>query len=164
MLYLLKPTRAIEWADVPAKMTLSLVEEHGADLARLGWEPSERRDHDALLSLALRYGVKCSTGLVLDGGYVSNHDHPAQIARAHRDASAARAALAQSDTFMDSIAPGWTEYGREMDERVDESVGRVYTEAQERAGQALADREVDPELLTHWSALGGRSPVGLNGT
>jgi hypothetical protein len=160
VLYLVKPHGAVEWTDMPSS-AMRLAAEHGGDLARLDWQPSERRDHGLLLALALRYGAKCSTGLVLEAGHVADQDHAAQIATAHRDTSAAHAALAPHDAVMEQLLPG-TERGRELGESIDRSVQQAYEEARDKAARALSDRDPDPDLQEHWTSLGGWLPTTSN--
>lgn len=158
MLYLVKPSGAVDWTDMPAS-AMRLAAEHDGDLARLDWQPSERRDHGLLLALALRYGVKCSIGLVLEAGYVAEQDQPAQIATTYREASAAHAALAPYHAAMQQLLPGSTEHRRKLDEDVDRSVREGHDRARGEAARAFSERDPDSKLQEHWISLGGSLPT-----
>lgn len=74
MMYLLEPSRAMWWSRQPAALWLAQAKTQGYDLAQIDdWTPAEREADDVTVRLALRHGVPCSRGLVLDGGIASLH-------------------------------------------------------------------------------------------
>ncbi len=74
MMYLLEPSRAMWWSRQPAALWLAQARTQGYDLAQIDdWTRADREADDVTLRLALRHGVPCSRGLVLDGGVASLH-------------------------------------------------------------------------------------------
>lgn len=74
MMYLLEPSRAMWWSRQPAALWLAQARVQGYDLAQIDdWTRAEREADDVTLRLALRHGVPCSRGLVVDGGIASLH-------------------------------------------------------------------------------------------
>ncbi len=72
MMYLLEPDLAMWWSRQPAGLWLATARSSGYDLAQIDdWIPAERRADAVLVRLAMRHGVPCGRGLVLDGGLVS---------------------------------------------------------------------------------------------
>jgi hypothetical protein len=160
MLYMVEPDAPLKWSDLPADMVFRAVAQSGADLAQLEWDVADRPADPAIVRLAIRHGVRCSVGLVVDGGLVAEHDQPARIREAHRNAQQAHAALEQQNALMERLIPGWTEHDAELSTRIDESSERAAARADEEASEAL-DSAPDPALIDHWTALGGRLPEPL---
>lgn len=160
MLYLVKPTGEMVWNDLPAEMVLEAAAEHGADLSQLGWQPAERRADETTVALALRYGTKCPTGIVLDGAYVVKQHRPALLTQTHEQAARSnQAAFETGKALMERAIPGWTDNSRALDDRVNESHRRQVEAAQADVDQALARQDVNPDLVEHWLRLGGRIPA-----
>ncbi|MGW5668069.1 hypothetical protein [Micromonospora sp. NPDC003776] len=157
MLYLIRSDRSMAWIDLPAKVSETAVV-HGADLSQLDWQPSENPADDLIVALALRYGVKCSVGLVLDAALVVLRRHPLEIKEAHERAAASHAALEEQNALMDHVFPGWSDNKRELDARVDESARRAIEDAEQKLERALSAKGHATELVTHWTRLGGVTP------
>ena len=158
MLFLVGANGSLRWCDHSAFSLFPIVRESGADLARLDWQPSERGVWDATsLRLALRHGVACSLGLVVDAGTVLEQERAAGIRRAYREAAQAQVALEPHNVAMERLFPGWVAYGRELDVGIAESSEDAAMEAEEDAATDLA-APVDPALVEHWQSLGGRLP------
>ncbi len=160
MLYLIQPSGHLLWNDLPSSLTLDVVAEHGGDLARLEWQPSERPERAAVVRLALRHGVICSTGLVVPGHIISDLLRPAELAQLAREAqiTSERSRAAMPEALMEQVMPGWKESGEELDARVAESVAQSIREAEAEL-QELYDAPVKPDLVEHWKSLGGFPPT-----
>jgi hypothetical protein len=157
MLYLITPNRSMAWIDLPAQVTETAVE-HGADLSQLDWQRSEKTADDLIVGLALRYGVKCKAGVVLDAEYVVLRRHPLEIIEAHHKATQSQAALREQNMLMDRVFPGRADRRREIDAGVDESVRRVLEDAEQELEQKLSAKGHDDDLVSHWLGLGGLAP------
>jgi hypothetical protein len=149
----------MRWSDLPARTTLEAARKNEFDLSNLPWEPSERSVDDAIVRLALRNGVVCAIGLVLDAGDLTVLDHPGDIRASYEGVKRSRAKLAASPTgdLMEHIMPGWKEDDRRMDAVLEESTMQAIEEAEvERA--ELLEAEPVQDLIDHWKDLGGRLP------
>jgi hypothetical protein len=158
VLYLLKPPMKLMWEDYPAEPVLTIARERNdVDLARLDWKPSERPLTTDGIRVALRHGVRCSTGIVVEGIHLVELSRAGELRQLAVEGQAARAALAPHDALMEKISPGWTEHGRELDARIAATMDEAVREAQEEAAELLA-APVQPELSAHWRSLGGVVP------
>jgi hypothetical protein len=158
MLYLVRPDQPLTWIDLPASL-LEVATEQGADFATLDWQPAEASYDDVVVALALRHGVGCSSGIVLDGGVMSLRLRPAELVRTHQAASTAQAELSKSPgQLMEHLLPGWTDSTNELNARVDQSANKVLNEAIAELNAAI-QVPVKSELEQHWTRLGGRIPV-----
>ncbi|MEV5764824.1 hypothetical protein AB0L34_09655 [Micromonospora sp. NPDC052213] len=158
MLHLIRPDRSMARVKSSAR-AIELAVAHGADLSKLDWQPAEKPADDLIVSLALRYGVKCSAGIVLDAAYVVLRRYPLEITETHQKAAESHAALLQEQgALMDKVLPGWSDRKRELDARVDESHRQVVEDAEKQLEQALTAKERDTDLVTHWINLGGLEP------
>ncbi|WP_412148729.1 hypothetical protein [Curtobacterium flaccumfaciens] len=159
MLYLIRPNTRLAWNDLPTNTVLEVANARGADLADLTWEPSDRELTWDIVRLALRHGIACSTGIVLPGIVLYEEQKAQELRSIHADLVEARAKAytPQLEAFLEALTPGWTESGRELDERVDESNARSVREAEEVRSRLLAS-EPKEALVTHWRSLGGIEP------
>jgi hypothetical protein len=159
MLYRLTPHNHVTWCDLPARTVLESAAKHGVDLARLPWEPTEDRQFSQdLLRLALRHGVACSTGIVLDAVHTVDLGRADQLRILRMQADEAQAKVDESSgALMEQLMPGWTAHGEELDERIRESSERTAREAEEDLAAELA-APVKPELIELWTRLGGQLP------
>ncbi|MEU8635156.1 hypothetical protein AB0C38_23500 [Amycolatopsis sp. NPDC048633] len=160
MLYLLLPDLGMKWIDLPARMVLEGARKRKLDLGGLNWELSERRADDAIVGLALRSGLPCSIGVILDAGEVSVLDHPGDIRRAHAASAAAQEKLRVSTgAMMENIMPGWTADTARLDELVAESAESAIARAEQERAELLA-LPIKEEVLEHWRKIGGKAPIG----
>lgn len=159
MLYLVRPNTGLAWNDLPTNTVLDAARERGVDLADLAWEPAERELTLDVVRLALRHGVACSTGIVLPGIVLYEEQKAQELRSIHADLVEARAKAytPQLEAFLEALTPGWTESGRELDARVDESNARSVREAEEVRSRLLASEPLAP-LVAHWRSLGGFDP------
>lgn len=159
MLYLINPSRAMMWTELPGSFLSTLVE-HDVDLRRLEWQESDRRADDATVALALRYGAKSLDGLVIWGGYVAQQDHPRNIARTHQKAAESNAALAAANgALLEQLLPGWTKHNRQLLDQDDESAREAVVRAEADLAHLLSERDADQGLVVHWVELGGVIPA-----
>lgn len=158
MLYLIEPDGGMKWSNLPAQQVLTAARESDADLSLLDWEASERTLDEDTLRVALRHGVPCTAGLVIEAGLVGEQGQAEHIRETHRDAQRAHAALQTQDALMENLLPGWTESGRELNARVDEGSESAAREAEGRAARRL-NTSPDPALIDHWTSLGGELPA-----
>ena len=155
MLYLISPTAPLQWCNMPARSTMELAREHGADLARLEWQPAERPYDTDLVRLAPRHGHPCSAGIVVDAGDVYTLGHAELIRRSQADVEQAQENLRANNELMERLIPGWTEHGRELDARIARSSEDAAARADREAEELLAG-EPNPDLVSHWRGLGGQ--------
>jgi len=156
VLYLLEPYASVKWNDLPAGTTLDLARTHNADLGVLDWDAAELPFTDDLLRLALIHGQPCSRGLVVDGGLVSTLRWGDHIRETHANLEHAQAAISRSNhEFMESLIPGWTAHGEQLDQQIAEQSATSAQEADEKSAELLA---ADPSahLTEHWQTLGGK--------
>lgn len=158
MLYLVKPHGPMQWLDLPDKL-IELVAEQAKDLDQLdAWKPAERSADGVTLALALRHGTATGTGIALEGHYVFMQDQPAKLAELQPQSAALREKMKPHDALTERLIPGWTEHGREVDQRVDESMQNSIDEARDELREALDGTEPRQDLQDHWVAIGGRLP------
>ncbi len=160
MLYLIEPNGPLKWNDLPARVVLEAARDRNVDLARLDWPVAERPPTRDFLRVALRHGVACSVGLVVDAGDVIDLTRADELRGHAAKTPAMRESLASADALMERLAPGWTEHGRDLDAKIVESLERAAQEADEDVAELLA-APVKPELLEHWRSLGGFVPDPL---
>lgn len=159
MLYLVQPNGRLLWNDLPASLAIPVAKEHGADLARLDWQPSERIADTTVIRLALRHGVVCSTGLIIEGIVVSDMLRPVELATLSKASqeSSERSRAAMPDELMEQLMPGWKEHGRHLDQEIAESMAEAIEEAQGELDELLAS-PVSDALRAHWLSLHGIVP------
>ncbi|MGX5653668.1 hypothetical protein ACWKWC_02730 [Geodermatophilus nigrescens] len=161
MLYLVQPDGRLLWEELFGQRELDLVRENPeADLMRLDWKPAERVFTDDTVRVAVRYGVACSGGIAVDAGPLVQLDRVALITRTSRDARQAREQLAPFDALTERLIPGWTEHGRQVNERVDAATERAISGARKEEAEMLA-APVQDDLVRHWRSLGGHLPDPL---
>lgn len=158
MLYLVRPYGPMSWLDLPGKL-VDLVIEQGKDLDQLdAWKPADRQADQTTVALALRHGTATATGIALEAHYVSVQHRPAELAELMQKSAALREKLKPQDAVTERLIPGWTEHGREVDQRVEEAMQGSISEAQEELDRALDGAEPKQELRDHWQAIGGHLP------
>lgn len=151
MLYLVRPCEPLVWNSLPGTLVKDAVE-HGSDLSKLDWEPTtDTATDDIVIGLALRHGVKASTGIILDGEVMSVRVRPTELAKSHRNVKLAQAGIPDAHhNLMEAIIPGGEAVrrraGRQDRPRRREHVERRGGRAARRAGgarQARAGGTVD---------------------
>jgi hypothetical protein len=159
MLFLVRPNLTLRWIELPASLLRDLQQQGGIDLADLSWQDSEGPLTTEAVRVALRHGVPCSVGIVVEAIYIIELGRADEIRETHARAQAAQDELRASPSgeLMEAIAPGWGEQGRQLDERIAASAADVIAEAEEDAAQLLA-APVKAELLEHWRRIGGPVP------
>jgi hypothetical protein len=157
VLYLIEPNGPLKWNDLPARVVLEAARDRNVDLARLDWPVAERPPTLDFLRVALRHGVACSVGIVVDAKDVIDLTRADDLrARAARTPEM-RASLAPQDALMEKLLPGSAEYSRNLDAQIVESMERLAWEAEDDVAELLA-APVKPELVEHWKSLGGFVP------
>lgn len=161
MLYRLRPLVDLTWCDVPGS-TIELAERHpGAELDRLTWLPTEAQPFtNDLVKIALRHGAVTASGIALDAVHTADLGRPAELRRTQQDVDDAQAKVRVSSTgqLMEQLIPGWTASGEELDAQIGTSTDEAIREAEEDLAEVLNAPE-RPELVEHWTRLGGRLPV-----
>ncbi len=157
MLYRLAAPTRVTWTDFPMK--LDDLQQHGVDLDRLEWENTvELRFSDNLLRIALRHGVATAGGIALDALHTVDLGRSDLLRDLQRQTDELRAEIrTKNGAFFESIMPGWTKAGEELDQRARESSDEAGREADEDLAVVLA-APVKPELVEHWRRLGGWIP------
>jgi hypothetical protein len=157
MLYLVRPDLTVGWSDFPVR-TSSLFDraatDPGFDLADLTWKPADHPASRNVVRLALRHGVACREGIVVDAIVLINERRPRELAQGLHDVNEAKKKLVAEDDIMEQLMPGWKAHGKEVDGQVNDAMGESIAEAQEDADVLLA-APVKDELLTAWTSLGG---------
>ncbi|MGK3205215.1 hypothetical protein [Amycolatopsis sp. MEPSY49] len=137
MLYRLRPTGVVTWCDVPGYVVTRADDQPPPDWERLSWVPAETRAFsNDLLRIAVRYGARSGSGIVLDARHTED--------------------LGKADELRcDRIAAAEQRGG------VDDG---DWERTEEAARQAEADLAAllavppQPHLVAHWCRLGGRYP------
>ena len=84
MLYLIDPSGHVYEADTTFGAARARERVDGRPVADQNWHRAAMLlDYDDYLDIALRHGVKCSKGLMLDAGFVKHALAPSKIGRAH---------------------------------------------------------------------------------
>lgn len=158
MLYLLEPPATLKWINFPPSLAREAVQKYDADLGDLEWRSDTERQttHDSI-RVALRYGIKCSRGLVVDAIHLIDLDRPQELRRLMQEAENARAGLTSHDELMEQLMPGWKEAGRRLEAGVDEAHAESVEEAEAEAASLLA-APADPDLVDFWRSMGGIVP------
>lgn len=159
MLYRLRPHAPLEWTDFPGFQLYDEAVEAGADFDRLDWQTTtDRMFSQELLQIALRHGVPTATGIVLSARHTVDLGRSDELRVLGMAGEEAQAELRRSTgELMESLMPGWTEHGEQLDERVRQSMEAGAQEADEDLAEVLA-APVRPDLLEHWQHLGGTPP------
>lgn len=157
MLYLIAPDAPLRWSDLPASVAFGTAAQPGADLAQLDWQVSERPVDDAAVRLAIRYGVPCSEGLVVDANLIAAQDQAALVRHAR---AAADGESTPKSGWIEGRFLRWTAGDHETASTVARSSERVASAVTSRAAEAVG-AEPDAALMDHWTALLGRLPVPL---
>lgn len=160
MLYRLTPPAGLEWTDFPGHGDLfDTVLKHGADLDRLEWQRPEERAFSAdLLRIALRHGHRTSRGLVVSATHLVHLGRANKLRLLAHEAGIRSADLRkQNGALMETLMPGWSKSGIELDARVLTSTERSATESEADLADVLA-APVDADLAAHWESLGGSLP------
>lgn len=159
MLYRLRPSGPLEWADFPGFRLFDEAVEAGADFDRLEWQPTtDRMFSRDLLRIALRHGVTTRTGIVVSARHVVDLGRSDELRVLGMAGDEAQAELRRSTgELMESLMPGWTEHSERLDERVRESMQLAAQEADQDLAEVLAT-PVRPNLAAHWQSLGGALP------
>lgn len=164
MLYLVLPNRGLQWTDNIGQEVLDFADAEGKDLAAVDWwKDADHPAEEDVVRVALRYGITCSTGIVVDGGHVYLVRRPTELKALFLKGDSVRAKAApQRDAVNDFIeknwSPGWTQASRELDARVEASHARTVAEASEDAKAEVTARAPRDELIAHWTRLGGILP------
>lgn len=161
VLYRVQPYGAVTWTDTPQTL-VDLVLSEKMDLDRLEWQAAEQPAR-IVLDMALRYGVPTSTGLAVGMHYPGRVARPAMLRDLYRQLREHRASEAyQSAEAKVNAVTGeeYAAYGRELDARVGESSARSIAEAEEEAAE-LYRSPVRPELVEHWTNLGGATTTEM---
>lgn len=157
MLYRLRPPMILEWSGFPGFETFESVLERHFDFDRLDWKLAESlvftRD---LLRIAVRYGARSSTGLILDAQYTLDLGRAGRLravrTRGMGTVPAEQRATTGPDTGSD--VPGRPGAGETLDADRCERTEREASRAAVDLGAILAAPTRD-ELTGHWVRLGG---------
>lgn len=160
MLYLVKPDRTTEWSDLPADIVIDHARRGEINLNSIPWEPAERSVDDTTLRLALRNGVPCDRGIVVNAVDVANHDRAERLAAGLVNLQESGRALEAHDQVMEQLMPGWTDSGKKLDAEISESTRESIQEAENSLARRL-EQKVDLSLAEHWLSLGGYVPDPL---
>lgn len=160
MYYLLKPDTTVYWTDI-SEYTIERLEKNAGiaiDYNRFDWQPAGRPFDAGTLNIALRYGTATGTGIAVAGRDLVELDRYRDLAAiVQKEGWREDPNIFPSSALMESIFPGWTESGRELDERIRESMRKSAEEA-ERELRETFDKPIDPALAEHWQNLGGSIP------
>ena len=104
MLYLITPDLEMFWDGRPAEFGSGVVPEPGRDLARFDWQPSGTAADETIVRLALRYGIRCSSGIVVGAREVHIRMYAADIRPVHPAASSEKAAVSAEDCLAGMLA------------------------------------------------------------
>jgi hypothetical protein len=162
VLYRLSPPNRLTWADVPSRGVIELVEENGGDLGGLEWREVEAREFSIdLLRLAFRHGSSaCRDGIVVSALHVVDLGRSDELRLLSHEGTELHAELRGQQAFMEKVLPGWTAHGEELDRRITEGMEEAAREAEEDLAQELT-APPKPEVVAHWTALGGAVPDPL---
>ncbi|WP_439376573.1 hypothetical protein [Amycolatopsis lexingtonensis] len=142
MLYRLRPKGALTWCDVPGYVVCRADDQPPPDWERLSWVPTETRAFSTdLLRIALRYGARSGSGIILDARHTEDLGRADEL-RCERIA-AAQARAEQCESVDEDLE--W------------ERTERAARQAELDLAELLAVPP-QPHLVAHWCRLGGRYP------
>ena len=153
MFYLIRPDLSFGWVDYLSK---DMIAKYELDLEKIQWDDAERQFDEVTLRVAFRYGYAVSKGIAVDVSDLA----PMEFLRTVLNIERRNAADLPGIELMEKLVPGWTEETRKLDERVAESHERTVERARAEFLENFA-AEVKPELVEHWSQLGGPIPAAL---
>jgi hypothetical protein len=152
MLYRLRPPGRLTWCDVPGYAVCRADDQPQPDWERLSWVPAETRAFSTdLLRIAVRYGVRSGSGIVLDAR------HAEDLGRAD-ELRCDLIAAAQARVELRSGAGGPVVGVRGPDTRWEDLEWERTEEAARKAEADLAEIlavPVQAHLVDHWHRLGG---------
>lgn len=160
MFYLIKPDLTVLWADISENLVGRLAKDHpeiDIDYLKLPWQPSERRFDAGLLNIALRYGIAVPGALVVGAQALVELDYYRNMENILTQNQQRDSTNVPHAEFFETVMPGWTEHGRQLDHDIVESQKRTV----ERAYQDVRDvmsKPIDPALGEHWQSIGGPIP------
>ena len=160
MLYRLTPPAQLELADFPGGTKyLETAVEQGADFDKLEWRRTEHLVFSSnVLRIALRHGVRSSVGIVLSAMHTTDLGLADEVKLGQQQIDELQAQIRQqSGARMESLFPGWTKSGEELDAQVRAGTEEAAQEAEARLAEELA-APVNPALADHWVQLGGKLP------
>lgn len=157
MLYLIEPNGPLKWDDIPTHMALEATKIHGVDLGRLPWQDSERLVTADTIRVALRFGIPCSRGIVIEPIHLIDLDRADALTKSLADVKQSQAALSANDDWMETLLPGWKETGQKLEASIDASTLKSIQEAEAKATELLGS-PVSKTLLSHWRTFGGQDP------
>jgi hypothetical protein len=156
MIYLIHPGRTMKFAKTPGisdDQALGLVREAGQRyLKQLSWEDTTSLASFTVVRLALRYGLACDGGILLDSGFIGTAEAPAHIAEVHATAERDWEALRPKIEEMERAIPGLIPMGDLLS--ADEGIASAH----EDIAFWLEDAEPKDDLISAWRSLGGAVP------
>ncbi|WKG13599.1 hypothetical protein QX204_34160 (plasmid) [Nocardia sp. PE-7] len=156
MLYLIRPQQTVDWVDLPHHFADVAAEYGEPDMALFNWGPVEQFGfHSTVVRLALRFGIPCSTGIVVRGTDLVPFTWLLDVAKLAE--TPVRSQDLPNEDLMETLMPGWKQESRNMDERVAAAMTAKATELREDLDEEL-NKPTVPELVQHWRNLGGVLP------
>lgn len=158
-LYLVPITGPLLWTDLPGvrfEEALRLA----PDLSGLEWQPAGITRTRDDVRVALRHGEPVRKGIALPGLHLTDLRREDEMRMLNTAARTSGEELTEHDEMVESVLPGWTKRGEELNEEIDQHVESRALEHQARVRELLG---ADPRshLVEHWTQLGGELPEPL---
>jgi hypothetical protein len=145
--FLARPDGRVDFLNLGKNM-IDLTLKQGGDLAVFDWNSTDRNTDQATVRLAIRQGIACTAGIVIDAGVFDLMERPGEV----RKAQAGAAELAAKYPGIPSYPHLHGQVGDQLQIELDKAEGRL---------QAALERDPDPGLVSHWTGLGGYLPNPL---
>lgn len=156
MLFHLNPTTGVRWNDLPESFVdeLSLEQRQQLKFHNFDWKVSELPLTPLVLALALRFGWRTETGIVVPGTAYSEFYRQAQITKSSTELQNMEPAIRARDEAFDRLAPGWLAAGEKLNEAVADATTETLREI-EASLLAQLETPIDEQLVEHWESLSG---------
>lgn len=157
MLYLIDPRGRVSQADTSFGAARARQRVDGRPVEKQNWHQAVMElEYEDYLDIALRHGVKCSKGLMLDAGFVKHALAPSRLKASGRN--------------QEAVAVQVQAVGRDTEDRPTRLHQRAMTLKNALAGHAsrlsqaedkareILQADVKQDLVRHWQSLGGILP------
>ena len=157
MLYLIDPRGHVYEAETTFGAARARERVDGRRLEDQAWHKAAMLlDYDDYLDIALRHGVTCSKGLMLDAGFVKHALAPSQLKASGRNQEAVAVQVQAVGRDTEDRRTRLHERAMMVKNALSGHKSRL-SEAEDKAREIL-QADVKQELVRHWQSLGGILP------
>jgi hypothetical protein len=157
MLYLIDPRGHVYEAETTLGAARARERVDGRPVADQNWHRAAMLlDYDDYLDIALRHGVTCSKGLLLDAGFVKHALAPSQLKASGRNQEAVAVQVQAVGRDTEDRSTRLHERAMMVKSALSGHSSRL-SKAEDKAREIL-QADVRQDLVEHWHRLGGILP------